>query len=143
LPIFGTCLNHGDYWRLHSSGLPVSGCRDNQGCPHRNLQGWYLLHLRLHPAQLLLAHFGVHHPSWQVLRISCLLLSSQHTKPLPAGLSSPVPPLQGWKSLLIGKLQSLHQVSLHMNPYPIAPAPERQHQLHLHSSPPGGPSTRG
>jgi hypothetical protein len=138
-----TCSNHGDYWPFNPSGLPVFRCRDNQGCPLRNLQGWYLLHLRLHPAQLLLAHFGVHRPSRQVLRISCLLRSGQHTTPLPTRLSSPVPPLQGWRSPLSGKLQSLHQVSLHMNPYTIAPTPERQHRPHLHSSPPAGPSTRG
>ncbi len=49
LPIYGTCSNHGDYWCLHPSGLPVPRRRDDQGCPHRNLQGWYLLHPRLHP----------------------------------------------------------------------------------------------
>jgi hypothetical protein len=45
------------------------------------------------------------------------------------------------ESLLSCNCQSLHQVSLHVNPFPIAPAPERQHRPHLRSPPLAGPST--
>jgi hypothetical protein len=84
---------------------------------------------------------GVHRPGQQALRFYCLLLSIRHSKPLPANLTSPVPLLQGWSLRLSCNCQYPHQFSQHVNPLPIAPAPERQHQPYLRSSPLAGPST--
>ena len=106
-----------------------------------NLQGWYCHYRQHQPTLFQLAQLGVHRPDQQALRFYCLLLSSHHSKPLLANSTSPVPLLQGWSSRLSCNCQSPHQVSLQVNPFPIAPAPERQHQPHLRSSPPAGPST--
>jgi hypothetical protein len=70
-----------------------------------------------------------------------LLPTLVHPKPLPADSTSPAPHPQRWSSLLNFNYQSLHQVSLHVKPFPIAPAPERQHRPLLSSSPLAGPST--
>jgi hypothetical protein len=106
-----------------------------------NLQGWYCHYRQHQPTLFQLAQLGVHRPDQQALRFYCLLLSSHHSKPLLANSTSPVPLLQGWSSRLSCNCQSPHQFSQHVNPLPIAPAPECQHRPHLRSSPPAGPST--
>ncbi len=50
LPTFETSSNHGGYLRLPSSSHLESRCLVVQGCPRRNLQGWYRLHRRHRPA---------------------------------------------------------------------------------------------
>ena len=56
LPTFETSLNHGGNLRLPPSSHLDSRCRVVQGCPRRNLQGWYRLHRRHRRTQFYLAH---------------------------------------------------------------------------------------
>ena len=140
LPTCRTSLNHGLYLRVFPSGHLDSQCQVVQGCPHMNLQGWYCCHRQHQPTLFQLAQLGVHRPGQQALCFYCLLLSIHHSKPLPANLTSPAPLLQGWSLPLSCNCWSPHQFSQHVNSLPIASAPECQHQPHLRSSPPAGPS---
>jgi hypothetical protein len=135
LPTFETSLNHGDYSRLPPSSHLESQCLAVQGCPYKNLQGWYRLHRRHRPARLQLAHRGVHRPDNQALRFYHLILSKHLSKLHPDASTSPAPLLQGWGFHLKCHRLSLRGVSLHESPLLIAPAPGHRHRPHLRSSP--------
>ena len=91
-PIFGTSSNHGGYSRLPPFSHLDSRCRVVQGCPRRNLQGWYRLHRRHRPARLR----GVHRPGHRALHFYHQLRSKSYSKLLPDDSTSPAPFLQGW-----------------------------------------------